>query len=131
MEIFAGSLDFRELGPVALGTVEVGKRSVKSKTAKSNRRVVLKYPRLTHLRGRCSGNPSADTSAVFQISTANPGWEFGYRTDRVHTHEPEMDFLQAGDTCKSRNVHSSSQSSTPNGKYRTQTQSVRAARTWA
>ena len=111
MGIFAGSLDFRELGPVALGTAEVDKGSVKSKTAKSS--------------------PPADMCAVFWISTANSGWEFGYRMDRVHTREPEMDFLQAGDTCKSGNAHSSSQSSTPSEKYRTQTQSVRATRTWA
>ena len=101
MGIFVGSLDFRGLGPVALGTVEVGKGSVKSKTAKPNRRIPLKYPRLAHLRGHVpigpEWNPPADMCAVFQISAANSGWEFGYRMDRVHTHDsPSEGHLQKG-----------------------------------
>ena len=97
-----GSLDFRELGSVALGTVGVGKGECEIGNGRIKREnpaeiAIANHPHPTDLWGQCSRN-STDMYAVFQISTANSGWGFGCCVARVRPRGPEMDFLQAGDT---------------------------------
>ena len=130
MGIFAGSLDFWELGSVALGTVGLGKRKRKIGNSRIKREnsveiAVAKTPPphgslrlVSQLILSTEWKPSADMSAVFQISSAHSGWEFGCCMDRVRPRESEMDFLRAGDIRKSGITRSSSQSSTPNEKYK-------------